>query len=110
MVAVCLALTSPPTPDDTSDALAIAIWAANREGSWDDPRGVVLDRAAVKPLAAGGSPYDRAVREALAREALTRDAASSRANGNGNGKGSGKGSGSGAAAAARRRPAAGRST
>ena len=69
MVAVILGLDAPPTPDDTADALAIAIWAAHREQAWDDPRGAVLDRAAVTPLAKGGSAYDRAVREALAREA-----------------------------------------
>ena len=69
MVAVILGLDAPPTPDDTADALAIAIWAAHREQAWDDPRGAVLDRAAVTPLAKGGSAYDRAVRDALAREA-----------------------------------------
>ena len=31
MVAVCLSLPAAPKPDDTSDALAIAIWAANAE-------------------------------------------------------------------------------
>ena len=31
MVAVCLGLAAPPKPDDTSDALAVAIWAANAE-------------------------------------------------------------------------------
>jgi crossover junction endodeoxyribonuclease RuvC len=69
MVAVCLALDAPPTPDDTSDALAVAIWAANSERDLVDDRGAVLDRAAVKPLANGETPYARAVREALAGEA-----------------------------------------
>ncbi len=68
MVAVCLALATPPSPDDTADALAVAIWAANRERAWDYPRAAVLDRAAVKPMARGESTYDRAVREALAKE------------------------------------------
>ena len=31
MVAVCLGLSEPPRPDDTADALAVAIWAANAE-------------------------------------------------------------------------------
>jgi len=31
MVAVCLGLAEPPRRDDTADALAIAIWAANAE-------------------------------------------------------------------------------
>ncbi|NJD27634.1 MAG: crossover junction endodeoxyribonuclease RuvC [Chloroflexi bacterium] len=71
MVAVCLTLPEPPTPDDTADALAVAIWAAHRERDLADPRGAVLDRAAVKPLGNGESSYDRAVREALARETAT---------------------------------------
>ncbi len=69
MVAVCLALDAPPTPDDAADALAVAIWAANSERDLADPRAAVLDRAAVKPLDTGESPYERAVREALARDA-----------------------------------------
>jgi len=71
MVAVCLGLAEPPRPDDTGDALAIAIWAANAErsgGSAEDRRSAVLDRAAVAPMAAGESSYERAVREALAQE------------------------------------------
>jgi len=71
MVAVCLTLDAPPTPDDTSDALAVAIWAAHRERDLTDPRGAVLDRAAVKPLANGSSSYEKAVRAALAREAAS---------------------------------------
>ena len=71
MVAVCLSLAEPPRPDDTADALAIAIWASNAErpaqlGS--ERRSSVLDRAAVAPMTAGDSSYERAVREALARE------------------------------------------
>ena len=71
MVAVCLSLDSPPRPDDTADALAIAIWAANSErsdGQGSERRSSVLDRAAVAPMTAGENSYDRAVREALARE------------------------------------------
>jgi len=72
MVATCLGLRAAPKQDDTSDALAIAIWAANAERPGVTPAGErrssVLDRAAVAPMAAGDSSYDRAVREALARE------------------------------------------
>jgi crossover junction endodeoxyribonuclease RuvC len=86
MVAVCLGLAEPPRPDDTADALAVAIWAANAErpGS-TQRRSAVLDRASVDPIerhgggAANGnshgdrhgSSYERAVREALARERTT---------------------------------------
>lgn len=70
MVAVCLSLKEAPRPDDTSDALAIAIWAANAErpGAGSDRRSAVLDRASVDPIGAVESAYTRAVREALARE------------------------------------------
>ena len=68
MVRLVLAMEVTPTPDDAADALAIAIWAIHRERSGDRPTAAVLDRAAVAPLAEGGSAYDRAVREALARE------------------------------------------
>jgi crossover junction endodeoxyribonuclease RuvC len=68
MVTTILGLDVVPTPDDAADALAIAIWAVHRERSGDRPTAAVLDRAAVAPLAEGGSAYDRAVREALARE------------------------------------------
>jgi crossover junction endodeoxyribonuclease RuvC len=80
MVAVCLSLSEPPRKDDTADALAIAIWAANAERPGVERRSAVLDRAAVDPIArTGGSNgnghgsgqangYDRAVKEALARE------------------------------------------
>jgi crossover junction endodeoxyribonuclease RuvC len=94
MVAVCLTLDAPPTPDDTSDALAVAIWAAHRERDLDDPRAAVLDRAAVKPLAAGETAYDRAVREAISRE--------SAANGNGLAKTNGHAKANGKRAAASR--------
>ncbi|HUQ43691.1 MAG TPA: crossover junction endodeoxyribonuclease RuvC [Candidatus Limnocylindria bacterium] len=70
MVAVCLSLDAAPHPDDTADALAIAIWAANveRDSGGPDRRSSVLDRASVDPIAAGESAYARAVREALSRE------------------------------------------
>ena len=70
MVAVCLSLAAPPHPDDTADALAIAIWAANveRSGVGVERRSAVLDRASVDPLGAVESAYTRAVRDALARE------------------------------------------
>lgn len=68
MVATILGLAEPPRPDDTADALAIAIWAANRERTGETHAAAVLDRAAVAPMARGESPYERAVREALARE------------------------------------------
>ena len=78
MVAVILGLSEVPTPDDTADALAIAITAANAERPGDRANGranvqsasaPVLDRAAVAPIATGTTPYEQAVREALAREA-----------------------------------------
>jgi crossover junction endodeoxyribonuclease RuvC len=69
MVAVCLGLAEPPRPDDTADALAIAIWAANAERPGaDERRSSVLDRASVSPMATGESSYEKAVREAISRE------------------------------------------
>lgn len=72
MVAVCLALEEAPRPDDTADALAVAIWAANAERPGaDERRSSVLDRASVNPMTSNtgaGNGYERAVREALARE------------------------------------------
>ena len=82
MVAVCLGLAEPPRKDDTADALAIAIWAANAERPGVERRSSVLDRAAVDPIVGSGggngngsgnghgpvNGYERAVREALARE------------------------------------------
>ena len=72
MVAVCLALKEAPRPDDTSDALAVAIWAANAERPGaDERRSSVLDRASVNPMTSNtgaGNSYERAVREALTRE------------------------------------------
>jgi crossover junction endodeoxyribonuclease RuvC len=84
MVAVCLSLPEPPKRDDTSDALAVAIWAANAERPGAEHRSTVLDRASVDPIAVtgkgagngagngGASGYERAVKEALAREGAGR--------------------------------------
>ena len=73
MVAVCLGLDVAPRPDDAADALAVAIWAANSERSdgRETPGAAVMDRAAVAPMVRGENPYDRAVREAVARERRT---------------------------------------
>jgi len=72
MVAVVLGLAAAPRPDDTADALAVAIWAANSERlgapAATAPGASVMDRAAVEPMARGESSYERAVHEALARE------------------------------------------
>jgi crossover junction endodeoxyribonuclease RuvC len=79
MVAVCLGLAAPPHPDDTADALAIAIWGANAERSGAEHRSSVLDRSAVDPMVGSGAGnghgnghangYERAVKQALAQEA-----------------------------------------
>jgi crossover junction endodeoxyribonuclease RuvC len=75
MVAVILQLTEVPRPDDTADALAAAICLANRERPGARVNGAatakapVMDRAAIDPIARGETPYQRSVREALAREA-----------------------------------------
>ena len=73
MVAVILQLAEVPTPDDTADALATAICIANAErvpdrrnagtGAGTAP---VMDRSAINPITRGDTPYERAVREALA--------------------------------------------
>jgi crossover junction endodeoxyribonuclease RuvC len=68
MVQVVLGMTARPRPDDAADALAIAVWAANSASSGTAGLSAVMDRAAVAPIARGSSGYDRAVREALARE------------------------------------------
>jgi crossover junction endodeoxyribonuclease RuvC len=81
MVAVCLSLSEPPKRDDTADALAVAIWAANAERPGAEHRSSVLDRASVDPIANAGSSagngqgngYERAVKEALAREGAGRN-------------------------------------
>ena len=76
MVTVILQLAEVPHPDDTSDALAIAICIANSEQTVERrtaaggaPGAAVMDRAAVAPIARGETPYERAVREALVSDA-----------------------------------------
>jgi crossover junction endodeoxyribonuclease RuvC len=68
MVATILGLEDVPTPDDAADALAVAICVANREREGEPADAGVLDRSAIAPISRGESPYDRAVREALARD------------------------------------------
>jgi crossover junction endodeoxyribonuclease RuvC len=68
MVQVVLGMASVPRPDDAADALAIAVWAANSASSGTAGLSAVMDRAAVAPITRGSSGYERAVREALARE------------------------------------------
>ena len=75
MVQLVLGMSELPRPDDAADALAIAVWAANTQGSVGSATASVLDRAAVAPIERGLSGYERAVREALIREkAAERDA------------------------------------
>ena len=75
MVQMVLGMAERPRPDDAADALAIAVWAANTQGSVASATASVLDRAAVAPIERGRSGYERAVREALIREkAAERDA------------------------------------
>ena len=81
MVAVILGLQEVPTPDDTADALAAAICIANADRAGSGAglgRAAVMDRAAIAPITRGDSPYERAVREALARDNVTALAASRR--------------------------------
>ena len=69
MVQMVLAMPERPRPDDAADALAIAVWAANTEGSGvGAATAAVMDRSAVAPITRGASGYERAVREALAAE------------------------------------------
>jgi crossover junction endodeoxyribonuclease RuvC len=68
MVQVVLAMAERPRPDDAADALAIAVWAANSERAGAAHVSPVMDRSAVAPITRGASGYERAVREALARE------------------------------------------
>ena len=75
MVRTVLQLPALPTPDDAADALAVAICVANRERAGEPANAGALDRAAVAPIARGETPYDRAVREALARDRRERSPA-----------------------------------
>jgi crossover junction endodeoxyribonuclease RuvC len=75
MVAVILQLAEVPTPDDTTDALATAICIANAERTADRRNAgtgagtaPVMDRSSISPITRGDTPYERAVREALALE------------------------------------------
>jgi crossover junction endodeoxyribonuclease RuvC len=68
MVQAILDLAEPPQPDDAADALAIAIWTANRERAGERINAGILDRAAAAPRLSGETPYERAVRDALGRE------------------------------------------
>ncbi len=68
MVQLVLGMSQVPRPDDAADALAIAVCIANRVGQIGRATAGVLDRGANAPIDRGGSAYDRAVREALARE------------------------------------------
>ena len=72
MVATILGLKAVPTPDDAADALAVAICVANRERAGETVSAGVLDRSAIAPIERRESAYDRAVREALARERAER--------------------------------------
>ena len=68
MVQRVLGMAELPRPDDAADALAIAVCIANRLGQTDRVNAAVFDRAAVAPIQRGETPYDRAVREAIAAE------------------------------------------
>ena len=68
MLQVTLRLGEPPRPDDAADALAVAVWALSRERGAVVERSAVVDRAASAPIERRDSPFDRAVREALAAE------------------------------------------
>jgi crossover junction endodeoxyribonuclease RuvC len=76
MVQLVLGMDEAPTTDDAADALAIAMWGATVSRSLAARTAAVLDRAAAPPITRGGSPYDRAVRDALARERAVRRSAS----------------------------------
>jgi crossover junction endodeoxyribonuclease RuvC len=69
MVQLVLGMAELPRPDDAADALAIAVWGANSARGGSGRLSPVMDRAAVAPIARGESSFDRAVREALAKEA-----------------------------------------
>jgi crossover junction endodeoxyribonuclease RuvC len=74
MVQLVLGMSERPRPADAADALAIATWVANTDRASGTPRtAAVLDRAAVPPIQRGETPYERAVREALAAERAERE-------------------------------------
>ncbi len=68
MVQLVLDLPERPTPDDAADALAMAIFVANTERSARLAGSATVDRAATAPIERRETPYERAVREALALE------------------------------------------
>ncbi|TME83906.1 MAG: crossover junction endodeoxyribonuclease RuvC [Chloroflexi bacterium] len=72
MLQVLLGLKVRPTPDDAADALAMAVWVCHRERAGEQLNSGRLDRAAVAPLEGGETRYEKAVREALRREAPAR--------------------------------------
>ncbi len=76
MVQLVLGMTELPRPDDAADALAIAVCVANRIGQADVVNAPVMDRAAAAPIERGESGYERAVREALARDRKAQRSAS----------------------------------
>ena len=80
MVQLVLGMPVLPAPDDAADALAIAVCIANglgQVGRSSRPGGAgVLDRGAIAPIDRADSPYERAVREALARESKEKRRAS----------------------------------
>ena len=71
MVAIVLGMADAPEPDDAADALAVAICVANRERAGEQLTAAVMDRSAIAPITRGESSFDRAVREAVARERTT---------------------------------------
>jgi crossover junction endodeoxyribonuclease RuvC len=81
MTAVVLGLATPPSPDDAADALATAVCIAHADRFAGKVRSgaSVLDRAAVAPMTATESPYERAVREAIAHEKATHGRRATRA-------------------------------
>jgi crossover junction endodeoxyribonuclease RuvC len=76
MVQLVLGMSELPRPDDAADALAVAVCVANRVGQVDRANAAVMDRAAVAPIERGESSYDRAVREAIARDRKAQRSAS----------------------------------
>jgi len=74
MVQAILGLPEPPRPDDAADALAIAIWTVNRERAGERLNAGLLDRAAAAPRRADETPYERAIRHAVARDERTVEA------------------------------------
>ena len=73
MVKLVLGLAELPQPDDAADALALAMCVASRERTAQrTAASAVRDSAAVAPIDRRVSPFDRAVREALARDGAAR--------------------------------------